>query len=132
MFRRRLGRASGLLAFLFLVACSLVQAAEPKPEPADAEPTDPDYALQGEYVGEVLTGEGNVPVGVQLVALGKGYFRSVSYVGGLPGDNWKRTVRRLAEGALKDGAVQFSRDEYSSAVKDGVMAISLAAQRSAS
>ena len=127
MFHRPLGPASGFLALLLLVAGPVVVGAEePKPEPADVEPTDPDYLLQGEYVGQVFTDEGNIPVGVQLVALGKGNFKSVSYTGGLPAEGWEGTVRRISNGGLRDGAVEFSREGYSSTVRDGVISISLA------
>ena len=62
MCRRPFGRASSLLVAVLLLACPLVlRSAEPKPEPKDAEPTGPDYAMQGEYVGEVFTQEGNSP-----------------------------------------------------------------------
>jgi hypothetical protein len=103
-----------------------MRAAEPKPEPKDAEPTSPDYALQGEYVGEVFTQEGNSPVGVQVVALGNGKFKGVSCIGGLPGDGWDRSARRDGTGELKEGGVQFNGEGYTSTVKDGVMTINLA------
>ena len=98
MFRRPSGPASGLLAFLLLLTCPLVRAAaEPKPEPKDAEPTGPDYAVQGEYVGEVFTQAGNSPIGVQVVALGKGKFKAVGYIGGLPGEGWDRSPRKSSK-----------------------------------
>ena len=102
MFRRPLGPASSLLTLLLLLACPLVvRAADPKPEPKDAEPTGPDYAVQGEYVGEVFTQAGNAPIGVQVVALGKGKFKAVGYLGGLPGDGWDRSPRRASEGGTQ-------------------------------
>ena len=86
MFRRPTGRASGVLTLLWLFFLTLVVTAEePKPQPKDAQPTDPDFAVQGEYVGEVFTPAGNVPLGVQVIALGKGKFKGNSYLEGLPG-----------------------------------------------
>ncbi len=127
MCRRPLDRASSLLTLLLLLACPLViRAADPKPEPKDAEPTGPDYGVQGEYVGEVFSQAGNSPIGVQVVALGKGKFKAVGYIGGLPGDGWDRSQRRGSEGELKDGVVEIKSDEYSSSVKDGVLTISVA------
>ncbi len=127
MCRRHFGQASSLLAFLFMLAVPLVmRAAETKPEPKDAEPTSPDYALQGEYAGEVFSQAGNSPLGVQIVALGKGKFKVVGHPGGLPGDGWDRSPRQSAEGTLKDGVVEFKSDEYSCTVKDGVFTINVA------
>lgn len=72
------------------------------PEEAAA---DPDFAVQGEYAAE--------GTGVQVVALGAGQFRVVTYTGGLPGDGWNTssptveekdaaaTKRYLEEGSLK-------------------------------
>ena len=127
MFRRSFGHALSLVAVLLLLASPLVlRAAEPKPEPKDAEPTGPDYANQGEYVGEVFTQAGNAPIGVQVVALGKGKFKAIGYIGGLPGDGWDRSPRRRSEGSIKDGVVEIKSDEYSSTVKDGVLTITVA------
>ena len=54
----------------------------PAAEPHDAEPNDPDYQIQGEYVGNILTPEGSKQVAAQVIALGKGKFRAVGYIGG--------------------------------------------------
>ncbi|HEY1785415.1 MAG TPA: DUF1080 domain-containing protein, partial [Pirellulales bacterium] len=111
---------------LFLLCPFVVRAEEPKPEPKDAEPTGPDYAVQGEYVGQVFTQAGEAPIGVQVIALGKGKFRATGYIGGLPGEGWDRSPRKSSEGELKDGAVEIKSDEYSSTVKSGVLTISVA------
>ncbi len=114
------------IALSLLLAGGLAaRAAEPKPEPKDAELSGAEFELQGEYVGEVTTPEGNSPVGVQIVARGGGRFASISYIGGLPGDGWDRTPRYSGEGELKNDAVEFKGGEYSSTVKDGVMTITL-------
>jgi len=53
---------------------------------------DPDFHLQGEYVGQGLwpDAQKTEPVGAQVIARGNGRFRAVIYRGGLPGDGWKR------------------------------------------
>jgi hypothetical protein len=127
MFRRALGPASCLTALWLLLACPLVmRAAKPKPEPKDAEPAGPDFAVQGEYAGEVFTPAGNVPLGVQVVALGKGKFRGVSFIGGLPGEGWDRSPRRSSEAETHDGVTAFKSEEYSSVIKGGVLSVSVA------
>lgn len=60
------------------------------PEEASA---DPDFAVQGEYVGD--------GVGVQVIALGKGQFRAVTYPGGLPGAGWEGPEKESQEGDLE-------------------------------
>ncbi|HEY1784166.1 MAG TPA: DUF1080 domain-containing protein, partial [Pirellulales bacterium] len=121
-------RAACSLALLSLLAFPLVvHAADAKTEPSVAEPSDPDYAVQGEYVGEVFTPAGNVPLGVQVIALGKGKFKGVSYLGGLPGAGWDRSPRRgSAEAETHDGVTEFKSEEYSSAIKAGVLSVSVA------
>ncbi|MEC7566705.1 MAG: DUF1080 domain-containing protein [Planctomycetota bacterium] len=50
-----------------------------------------DFQFQGEYLGAVDDGSGvEVKVGLQLIALGGGTFRGVSFIGGLPGAGWSR------------------------------------------
>ena len=96
-----------LVAILFLVMLSVSHAADEK-APAYATPEeaaqDPDFAVQGEY-----TADG---VGVQVVALGKGQFRVVTYKGGLPGDGWDSSSPKVEEKdtaatktALEDGGL---------------------------
>lgn len=68
---------------------------------------DPDFHIQGEYAGTIKVIDNEVRVGVQVIALGNGMFRSVAYQGGLPGDGWDGSERRSAEAELQEGAVKF-------------------------
>lgn len=112
------------LCILFCLALSL-HAAEPKKEvltfidPAKAA-ADPDFALQGEYAGEVK-GEKR---GVQVIALGAGKFRAVGYEGGLPGDGWDKSKKKWeAEGTLNNGAVTFTHEMGNGLLKEGVLQV---------
>ena len=49
----------------------------------DPEAAGPDYAIQGEYVGQSTNG--NKTFGAHVIALGDGEVRIVGYHGGLPG-----------------------------------------------
>jgi 3-keto-disaccharide hydrolase len=88
-----------------LLAAAPLHSAEP-PDPADPTKVDADYAIQGEYVGDLETDRW----GVQIVALGEGRFATVGSVGGLPGDGWNgdRDALVLGTGETKDGKVAFT------------------------
>jgi len=58
-----------------------------------------DFNIQGEYLA---TAEGH-SVGLHLIADGGGKFRFVAYVGGLPGEGWKRGEPRVLGTAVLDG-----------------------------
>jgi hypothetical protein len=56
---------------------------------SDPERVDSDFKFQGEYTGAVAQGNGAAAkLGAQVRALGNGAFRTMFFVGGLPGDGW--------------------------------------------
>jgi len=64
-------------------------------DPAEAA-KDPDFAIQGEYVGQGAWLDGaESKVGAQAIAQGNGKFNIVVTQGGLPGDGWKRSQSRF-------------------------------------
>ena len=82
---------------------------------------DPDFAIQGEYVGEgVLTDGSKDKVGAQVIASGKGQFRVVVYKGGLPGAGWVRGGERFAMEGPADG---LKGHELTGKIADGKFAI---------
>jgi hypothetical protein len=93
------------LAALIVLSISLsLEAKEEKEETAVwANPNDPtipaDFALQGEYIGEI---DGGPKVGCQVIALDKGEFQAVMYPGGLPGAGWDRKNKILMAGKLSE------------------------------
>ena len=84
-----------------------------------------DYQIQGEYVGDFIEDGEKTKIGLQIIALGSGKFRAVSFTGGLHGAGWKRGDKTEAvEGALNDrGQVVFKlEDDEGTAIatiKDG-------------
>lgn len=107
-----------------LLICLIATTASAKgPAYTDPKKTDDDFAYQGEYIGEVETGDGKVKVGVQVIALGKGKFRAVSYVGGLPGAGWNGQESSPHDGELRDGVVVLESDSGRGELKDGVLTV---------
>ena len=109
---------------LSLSAAALAGPAYDSPEAAKA---DPDYALQGEYEGVLDDGTGRAEkIGVQVIALGKGRFRAVSFRGGLPGDGFagEPDDRDEVEGQAQGNTVTFTSEGYTGRLADGRMTVS--------
>jgi Domain of Unknown Function (DUF1080) len=100
-----------LIALLpYCLSAIMVQAAGDKTiktwtDPELALKEDPDFALQGEYLSQ----NSAAPVGVQVVALGKGQFEAYLLEGGLPGAGWvSGKARTLLKGASAGSDVVFT------------------------
>jgi acetyl esterase/lipase len=91
------------------------------PEEAQA---DPDFAVQGEYSGELPTADGPRKFGVQVIAEGYGKFSAVAYEGGLPGDGWdgSEKIRTMSQNVA--GVLTFKSDKGSAVWKDGALHVS--------
>lgn len=99
-----------IVTILTLVAVSQrVSAAEHKGKAiTDPKEAGVDFRLQGEYAGEFESDGEQRELGIQVIALGGDKFRAVAYVGGLPGDGWKKGGEWYsADGELKDEKVTF-------------------------
>lgn len=99
---------------ILLLATSTAAAAAAGPVYTDPEKTDDDFGVQGEYVGKLR----DQPFGVQIVALGKGKFRSVAYHGGLPGDGWDGEEAIVGEGERTVSETSFKGERGSAKIVD--------------
>src|SRR5262245_20082720 len=109
-------RQSVRVIFLFLTT---TLALAKGPAYTDPNKTDADFPYQGEYVGTAKTNNGDLKVGVQIIALGGGKFHSVGWLGGLPGDGWNKSPTRESDGELKNGTVVCTSERVITMVKDG-------------
>ncbi|MGE0605911.1 MAG: DUF1080 domain-containing protein [Pirellulales bacterium] len=113
----------------------------------DAEKAGPDFAIQGEYVGEISHENEKQKLGAQVIALGDGKFHAIVFEGGLPGEgyegryvldntqkiypgygpapaDWARGGKvHQAAGETKDGITRFENSEGKAEIADGVMTL---------
>ena len=88
----------------------------------DPQKADSDFAIQGEYVGEIVQDGVNVKLGIQLVAQGSSRFVGVGYFGGLPGDGWSGVEPIRTEGPLKNQSLELTT-EADVSIQNGVITI---------
>jgi Domain of Unknown Function (DUF1080) len=126
----QLGLAFSAGSFLMVVALAYADSAKPEADKpnankgnksnktvtTDAEKSGPDFAIQGEYVGEIGGGD---KLGAQVIAEGNGKFSVVFLPGGLPGDGWDENTRITGPGVLKDGKALIETDQGKGEIADG-------------
>jgi hypothetical protein len=113
-----------VVATLFLA--SSLEAADSKGATYDspqAAKADADFAVQGEYTGELTRDGEKRKVAIQVIALGHGKFHAVFYPGGLPGDGWDKQDKHEADGETKDGVTRFKGEHGSGEIKNGVLSL---------
>jgi len=85
---------------------------------------DPDFGIQGEYLGEGSIGQTQGPIGAQVIARGKGAFDVVVYQGGLPGAGWRRgDVQLQLQAKLKGDVVTLSGKDLSGKIAQGTLSL---------
>lgn len=85
---------------------------------------DPDFAIQGEYVGEMAMSSGPKKVGAQVVAKGGGAFDVRLLTGGLPGDGWDQKAQFKGTGTRgEDGLTTISGKDLSGSITSGKMTV---------
>jgi len=105
-------------------ACTACARSPETTDPAEAM-QDPDFKIQGEYVGDgAWLDGGNAKAGAQVIALGDGKFTVVVTKGGLPGDGWKRGEPRFSlEGKRNGDAATLTGKEGAGNIADEAMTV---------
>ncbi len=112
-----------IAAFAFMTVVSVQPLNAKGPAYANPEEADADFAIQGEYSGEVADG---IKVGTQVIARGNGKFDIVGYPGGLPGAGWNGENKFQGAGTTTDDGVVFEGANSSGIIKDGVLTVTSA------
>lgn len=113
----------GILVLVAILAgLAGVRAEDKKPPRKDvytsAEAAGPDFAIQGEYVGEI---GGKGKWGAQVVAEGDGKFMTQFLQGGLPGEGWDAKTKVPAKGQTADGKTTIEGDGWKAEIASGKM-----------
>jgi hypothetical protein len=99
----RTARCLLLVVLATTLACSATAAHREVVDPEEAK-ADPDFAVQGEYVGQGTLPDGTEgKLAAQVVARGNGEFEVFLLAGGLPGEGWKKSDPRLPLQAQREG-----------------------------
>ena len=115
-----------IFAFLLIQTSLLcvLDAADKKRSYTNPKEVDADYAIQGEYSGEL--GADNEKFGMQLIARGAGKFDAYSFSGGLPGDGFDPAADERAgpyKFATKDGVISAEHEGMKAVVKGGALVV---------
>ena len=117
-------KVKSLLLLSLLSAPLLIADAQEKPAPivvTEAEKAGPDFAIQGEYVGEIVRGGQTSKYAAQIAALGEGKFRGNFLEGGLPGAGWDGRNLLYLDSETKDGKITFGGKEFSAEILGDVI-----------
>ncbi len=120
-------RSVPALACIATLICAAATDAK-GPMYTDPDKSDADFAIQGEYMGDIKVGDETERLAVQVIALGNGEFQCVGYHGGLPGDGWNGESKVIVTSKKNDdGTVAFKDKHGSGMIKDGALHVDLGA-----
>ena len=104
------------LPFLLTAGFALAAAKPPAEVFLDPDKAGPDFAVQGEYVGETAAKD---KLAAQVVAEGDGKFTAYFLTGGLPGDGSDGKTKIKAAARTVDGKTTFDGAGWKGEIADG-------------
>lgn len=112
-----------MLLLSFSVACGAGPKGPEIIDPAEAA-KDPDFAVQGEYLGSGALCGTSGPIGVQVIARSGGKFEAFVLQGGLPGEGWRRGDLRLRLSGQREGnTTTLTGENLEAKIVDGVLTL---------
>jgi hypothetical protein len=112
-----------MLMLLAMVTCCALAKGPEIIDPAEAA-KDPDFAIQGEYLGEATMGGQKSSVGAQVIARSEGKFEVYVLKGGLPGEGWRRGDERIRMDGQREGdATVLKGQDLSGRIADGKLTL---------
>ncbi|MCA9063911.1 MAG: DUF1080 domain-containing protein [Planctomycetaceae bacterium] len=114
------------MRYLYSLICvilgtCLLEAQETNPKTAwlDGAKAGPVYSVQGEYSGQISTDDGDIRIGVQIVAAGTDKLKYAAYFGGLPGDGWDGNDPIRGDGHMEGDVGHVGSDASTGEIHDG-------------
>ena len=119
----KLALLTTLAPLLFSTALAADDANDPAKAYLNAAEAGAEFAIQGEYAGGFKTGDGEVRIGVQVIAEGQGKLAWAAYIGGLPGDGWDGNTPLRGAGEIQGDKGILKGDTGRGEIKDGSLVI---------
>ncbi|MBL8810048.1 MAG: DUF1080 domain-containing protein [Planctomycetaceae bacterium] len=88
-----------------------------------ADKAGADFKYQGEYAGAIKTNEGEVKIGLQVIAEGQGKFAWAAYMGGLPGEGWDGNTPLRGAGERQGDMAVMKGDTGRGEIREGSLVI---------